>query len=911
MNEGVALLWATLIVTIGATASLAAFLSSGAGTYRRLARMLVLISFAMTTAVFLLVIFDFLTSNMSVAYVHANSRSDYPWYYKVAGAWAGDDGSILLWTWLLSLTTTLFFIDRKKDSMERARLRSLASVFLLIIVAAFLYLLTVADPFRPTAPMYLVTQGMMEGRGLSPLLLTPLVIIHPPLEFAAYALLAVPFASAMAHLALGKSQWTRVSMQWIRSSWLFLTLAIVIGALWAYTVLGWGGFWAWDPVETSNLAIWLPLTGLVHTSLLNRRKGRFPHLAPAFAAVSFALALLATFETRTGVIVSVHSFTGSSGARSTDLGGRLLSILDAGGAAPLFFMFMIISLLVAASLFMVYFERLRKREGKTTGVMAWVPLLFLAIFSTVTVWTIFDLRGVVETFFNLAGTLSIGFPAMGYMVLAGIFIGAPLIWMMATSPVEDTPVKGLRGWISDDGVMEVAMILFVLWTLVTLALMVIGANALNPSDFEGRLPFLLVPVCVVLFAGLTWRFFTSAWLPYVLIVLSFTVIMAYALMSSNLGALYLPLVFALVFAVGLRIYRVWAPALLSRRLRAAAMLNLIALLLAFVMWGANAAATGLPLVSSTVPISALMVIATTAAIMFLAFAVSKHDIRLWIVSGLLGIAMIGYLLGSILSIIAIILVLVSRKEFRQGARHRRISFTAILRGASPQLVHLGVALLVLGYAASSYYSVENNVTAYPGVDTARTSLGYTYRLAGSQGTDVDGDGLYEVINADFDVSSGGGQFSLALKMTWTTEGVNYAHYLSDPKIRAGPAGDLYYIFMGFGTATGEHSITDQPSPFSGAGPFKTDNVNLTTAWFQVKQNPLIPAFWSGGWLMATGIVVRMWSERSLYGRERVIEQLPPEEHSTPLPAAPSTEQRDEDYYRRLLEEEIRKGEDSK
>src|SRR3970040_80328 len=119
-------------------------------------------------------------------------------------------------------------------------------------------------------------------------------------------------------------------MQWTRAAWLFLTLAIIIGALWAYTSLGWGGYWAWDPVETSNLLVWIALTALVHAQLWLRRKRQFPHLSVLLTGVVFALAMFATFETRTGILLSVHSFTPASGVTSSDLGGRLVASMGPG-----------------------------------------------------------------------------------------------------------------------------------------------------------------------------------------------------------------------------------------------------------------------------------------------------------------------------------------------------------------------------------------------------------------------------------------------------------------------------------------------------------------------------------------------------------------------------------------------------
>jgi cytochrome c-type biogenesis protein CcmF len=298
MNEGSALLWISLILTVVSAASLSLHLLKGQRIARKLVQILLLVDFGVISAAFLLTVYYFLSSNMSIYYVLRESRTDYALQYKLAGAWAGDEGSLLLWTWLLSISALLFFMRRKNDSEDRARLKSLSSV---IVLAAFLCILLVSDPFSPTPPEYLANPSTASGLGLSPLLLTPLTVVHPPLEFASYAIITIPFATAAAYLLSGKDKWIRNSMQWTRSAWRFLTLAPVIGALWSYTVLGWGGYWARNPEQTANLTIWPPLTALVHAQLWNRRKGQFSHLAPALVSIVFALAMFATLETRTGI----------------------------------------------------------------------------------------------------------------------------------------------------------------------------------------------------------------------------------------------------------------------------------------------------------------------------------------------------------------------------------------------------------------------------------------------------------------------------------------------------------------------------------------------------------------------------------------------------------------------------------
>jgi cytochrome c-type biogenesis protein CcmF len=872
MNEGSALLWISLILTVASAASLSLHLLKGQKVARKLAQMLLLVDFGVISAAFLLMVYYFLSSNMTIYYVLRESRTDYALQYKLAGAWAGDEGSLLLWTWLLSLSNLLFFIWRKNDSEERAQLRSLGSVILLTILAAFLCILLISDPFRPTPPEFLANLSTSNGLGLSPLLLTPLTVVHPPLEFASYAIITIPFATAAAHLLSGKDKWTRISMQWTRSAWLFLTLALVIGALWSYTVLGWGGYWAWDPVQTANLTVWLPLTALVHAQLWNRRKGQFAHLAPALASIVFALAMFATFETRTGIIASVHSFIATGGVQE-DLGARLLDILGSGGAAPPFFTLMAVSLLATAALFMLHFAKMRKREGRTSGAMAVVPWAFLAVYLMAIVWSILDIKGITGAVLSVAGAISFGNGALGFALLAMVFIGVPLLWMLATSPSDETSKEGKMSWISDDNAMSGALALFILWTLVTLALMILGANALSPGEFEGRLPFLLIPVGAVLFAILTWRLFTKRRLPIVLVILVSAILASYFLFASNIGAMYFPLALAIIFAVSLRISKSWAPAILSRNLRIAAMLTLISLLLAFVMWSSGITSLGLRQANlqTTVPLDITLAALSLVGLLLLALAVSKHDIRLWVCSMLVGAVLIGFVIGLALSMIALALVIQSRREFLQKKSHGRVSFTSVLRGASPQLVHLGVALLILGYASSTYFASNHDVTAF----TDRASnipSGYRFQLLDSSGVDVNGDTLYEEIAAIVDVSDGGEHlFTLSLKMMWQRGSGGFFHYASDPLIRSDFGGDLYFTFTGFNAGNQNFTVNDQPDPLT-HGPYRTDNSALTSVWFGVRENPMMASLWGGGWLMAAGICIRMWSEATLYRKERAKEK---------------------------------------
>jgi len=228
-----------------------------------------------------------------------------------------------------------------------------------------------------------------------------------------------------------------------------------------------------------------------------------------------------------------------------------------------------------------------------------------------------------------------------------------------------------------------------------------------------------------------------------------------------------------------------------------------------------------------------------------------------------------------------------------------MSARSILRASSPPLIHLGVALVVLGYAASAYFYTEVQVTAVRDLST-RSLSGYEYRLLGSGGQDPDGDGAFETIAAEVLVARGGvPQFTALLQLVWRTEGVSTPHYLPDAFVHSHTTGDLALTFLGFSDGAQSYSVSDQVA-------IKARSDALTSVVFQVKESPLMVSLWSGGWMMAVGMGARMWSERGLFVYERPEHRPAPRVRAKP---PPERTVRDDDYYRRQLEREL--GEDGR
>jgi cytochrome c-type biogenesis protein CcmF len=248
----------------------------------------------------------FFAHDFSIAYVARNNSRSTPPLYTLTGLWGGQAGSLLFWTWLLALYSALFALRRSgKDPLATYP----AVGILMGIAVFFLFLLnTVEDPFArlPNPPQ--------DGRGLNPLLEDPGMLLHPPLLYLGYVGFAVPYAMGVAALLTRRvdRHWVQTVRPWAMSAWLALGAGMVAGGWWAYRTLGWGGYWGWDPVENSALMPWLVGTAYLHSAMVQERRGMLAAWNMALLILTFTLAILGTFLTRTGVVLSVHSFAQSA-----------------------------------------------------------------------------------------------------------------------------------------------------------------------------------------------------------------------------------------------------------------------------------------------------------------------------------------------------------------------------------------------------------------------------------------------------------------------------------------------------------------------------------------------------------------------------------------------------------------------
>jgi cytochrome c-type biogenesis protein CcmF len=261
--------------------------------------------FATACAAFALVWAAF-TNDFSVAYILQHSNRALPWAYKFAALWSGQEGSLLLWAFLLAAYGFVLRVRHKVD----VKLTAYASTILAGIQVFFLLLVNVA-----ATPFSLVRGAVPpDGNGLNPLLQYPEMVIHPPMLYLGYVGFAVPFAFALGALMMRYpgEKWIHITRRWTMVTWLFLTCGIFLGMHWAYNVLGWGGYWGWDPVENASLMPWLTGTAFLHSVMMQEKRGMMKSWNVWLIFSTFMLAILGTLLTRSGLVSSVHAFAQSA-----------------------------------------------------------------------------------------------------------------------------------------------------------------------------------------------------------------------------------------------------------------------------------------------------------------------------------------------------------------------------------------------------------------------------------------------------------------------------------------------------------------------------------------------------------------------------------------------------------------------
>ena len=304
------------MATLGSFTLLAAFVAcayaiaaSVAGARRRSSRLIQsgVGAFYLVTALMTLassiIIHAFVSQNYSIRYVDRYSDSAQPLFYKLTSYWGGLDGSIMFWVFLLSVFGAIAVHS------NRERQRELIPYVVAVIAAVQLFFLFVMIVLKDPFTIYLA-ESPVDGRGLNPLLQNPYMAIHPPALYTGFVGMTIPFAFGMAALITGylDDSWLRAVRRWTMFSWLFLSLGLTLGMIWAYEELGWGGFWGWDPVENAGALPWFTATAFLHSVMVQERRSMLRVWNVTLVILTFLLTIVGTFMTRSGIVQSVHAF---------------------------------------------------------------------------------------------------------------------------------------------------------------------------------------------------------------------------------------------------------------------------------------------------------------------------------------------------------------------------------------------------------------------------------------------------------------------------------------------------------------------------------------------------------------------------------------------------------------------------
>ena len=357
---------------------------------------------------FLCLILSFVLSDFSNETVFNNSHTTKPLFYKIAGTWGNHEGSLLLWLFVLTLFI-LIFLARSKNQPIKYKILTL--VFQqIIIIGFFAFIILTSNPFNYIYPT------PVEGLGLNPILQDPALVIHPPILYLGYVGSSIIFSSALAATTLKmiNKSWAAHIKKWVLISWVFLTIGILLGSIWAYYELGWGGFWFWDPVENVSLMPWLALTTLLHCILVLEKRLILTSWVIILSITTFTLSMCGTFLVRSGILNSVHTF-----ANDPERG--------------LFILVFLFSLIFLSLIIFFFFHKTNKNNSeslfwlsKETSIIInnWFMMYFLSVVLIGTVYPIF--LDVISS-----QKISVGPPFYHKLIIPFLI---PFLLMMAIGP---------------------------------------------------------------------------------------------------------------------------------------------------------------------------------------------------------------------------------------------------------------------------------------------------------------------------------------------------------------------------------------------------------------------------------------------------------------------------------------------
>ncbi|MCC6955326.1 MAG: heme lyase CcmF/NrfE family subunit [Anaerolineales bacterium] len=334
------------------------------------ARLAMLLTFPLISIAALSLIYLLVNGHYEIEYVSSVTSNSMPYYLKVTALWGGQAGSLVFWSWLMSAfasAVTLRKWDRDREFLPWVIVVSLITLsFFVMLVLLF------ENPFariwRMPSGQFIVAMlqpagatlaSMRDGQGLNPLLRHPGMIVHPPMLYLGFVAFVIPYAFAIAALVTGRTddRWIRITRRWTLVAWLFLSLGLIMGGRWAYDVLGWGGYWGWDPVEIAAFMPWLTGTAFLHSVMIQEKRGLLKHWNMVLIILTYSLVIFGTFLTRSGVLSSVHAFAQSA-------------------IGPMFFGFIGLTFSISLYLLLQRWDSL-KSEGEMTSLLSREALFLL------------------------------------------------------------------------------------------------------------------------------------------------------------------------------------------------------------------------------------------------------------------------------------------------------------------------------------------------------------------------------------------------------------------------------------------------------------------------------------------------------------------------------------------------------
>lgn len=334
------------------------------------ARLATLLTFPLLTITSLSLIYLLVRGHYEVEFVSSVTSNSMPIYLRITALWGGQSGSLVFWSWLLASFTSA--VTLRKWDRDREFLPWVIVVSLVTLAFFLLLIIFFENPFSriwrlPTGAfevaMFQPAGGVVfnpgDGQGLNPLLRHPGMIIHPPMLYLGFVSFVIPYAFAIAALITGRTddRWIRITRRWTLIAWLFLSLGLILGGRWAYDVLGWGGYWGWDPVEIAAFMPWLTGTAFLHSVMIEEKRGMLKHWNMVLIILTYSLVIFGTFLTRSGVLSSVHAFAQSA-------------------IGPLFFAFIGITFIISMTLMLRRWDEF-KSEGQLTSMLSREALFLL------------------------------------------------------------------------------------------------------------------------------------------------------------------------------------------------------------------------------------------------------------------------------------------------------------------------------------------------------------------------------------------------------------------------------------------------------------------------------------------------------------------------------------------------------